>query len=124
MHGTAAVDLAEFEAGALTGDPGLQMCTGLAAAGGEVGAGAQQGAAGQMEDVQVSAQLLGGRGAGQQAPGVQGVLRSEEHTSELQSRGHLVCRLLLKKKNRTLISFHTILYIHDSISQSRYSYIT
>src|SRR5437870_10968537 len=27
--------------------------------------------------------------------------RSEEHTSELQSRGHLVCRLLLeKKKNR------------------------
>src|SRR5690625_6655223 len=29
------------------------------------------------------------------------VARSEEHTSELQSRGHLVCRLLLeKKKNR------------------------
>src|SRR5690625_189746 len=26
-------------------------------------------------------------------------LRSEEHTSELQSRGHLVCRLLLVKKN-------------------------
>src|SRR5690625_7083208 len=25
-------------------------------------------------------------------------LRSEEHTSELQSRGHLVCRLLLAKK--------------------------
>src|SRR5690625_6847154 len=25
--------------------------------------------------------------------------RSEEHTSELQSRGHLVCRLLLQKKN-------------------------
>src|SRR5690625_5910051 len=25
--------------------------------------------------------------------------RSEEHTSELQSRGHLVCRLLLEKKN-------------------------
>src|SRR5437870_7600837 len=31
-------------------------------------------------------------------------LRSEEHTSELQSRGHLVCRLLLekKKKNSTI----------------------
>src|SRR5690625_6987770 len=30
-------------------------------------------------------------------------LRSEEHTSELQSRGHLVCRLLLeKKKNRMM----------------------
>src|SRR5690625_6527484 len=27
------------------------------------------------------------------------VLRSEEHTSELQSRGHLVCRLLLEKQN-------------------------
>src|SRR5690625_3695304 len=29
------------------------------------------------------------------------ILRSEEHTSELQSRGHLVCRLLLEKKKRT-----------------------
>src|SRR5439155_4214701 len=28
--------------------------------------------------------------------------RSEEHTSELQSRGHLVCRLLLEKKNKLL----------------------
>src|SRR5690625_6613657 len=27
--------------------------------------------------------------------------RSEEHTSELQSRGHLVCRLLLEKKKYT-----------------------
>src|SRR2546422_6328825 len=32
----------------------------------------------------------------------QAMLRSEEHTSELQSRLHLVCRLLLeKKKNRS-----------------------
>src|SRR5690625_5766535 len=30
--------------------------------------------------------------------------RSEEHTSELQSRGHLVCRLLLEKKNNTTAS--------------------
>src|SRR5437660_8526150 len=30
-----------------------------------------------------------------------GIARSEEHTSELQSRGHLVCRLLLEKKNTT-----------------------
>src|SRR5439155_19531699 len=29
-------------------------------------------------------------------------VRSEEHTSELQSRGHLVCRRLLEKKKRTL----------------------
>src|SRR5258708_11693865 len=30
-----------------------------------------------------------------------GVCRSEEHTSELQSPDHLVCRLLLEKKNTT-----------------------
>src|SRR5437870_11600929 len=29
-----------------------------------------------------------------------GMTRSEEHTSELQSRGHLVCRLLLEKKKK------------------------
>src|SRR5690625_6520744 len=29
------------------------------------------------------------------------IFRSEEHTSELQSRGHLVCRLLLEKKKHT-----------------------
>src|SRR5439155_25228348 len=28
--------------------------------------------------------------------------RSEEHTSELQSRGHLVCRLLLEKKKKKI----------------------
>src|SRR5690625_6635655 len=40
--------------------------------------------------------------------------RSEEHTSELQSRGHLVCRLLLEKKNvrqhlRLALDIHTCL---------------
>src|SRR5690625_7103675 len=30
------------------------------------------------------------------------VRRSEEHTSELQSRGHLVCRLLLEKQKKIL----------------------
>src|SRR3989442_9865551 len=34
--------------------------------------------------------------------------RSEEHTSELQSRPHLVCRLLLEKKNKTDV--HLFLY--------------
>src|SRR5690625_6932128 len=29
-------------------------------------------------------------------------IRSEEHTSELQSRGHLVCRLLLEKKKKPI----------------------
>src|SRR5207302_9770582 len=31
--------------------------------------------------------------------GIQNSIRSEEHTSELQSRENLVCRLLLEKKN-------------------------
>src|SRR5438067_10199251 len=34
--------------------------------------------------------------------------RSEEHTSELQSRFDLVCRLLLEKKKYTLIESHTL----------------
>src|SRR2546429_1206877 len=37
-------------------------------------------------------------------------LRSEEHTSELQSRLHLVCRLLLEKKKKT----HYIYYMSSS----------
>src|SRR3989449_11781412 len=44
--------------------------------------------------------LVGG-GARQERDGAQiGGLRSEEHTSELQSRLHLVCRLLLEKKKK------------------------
>src|SRR5438045_9290446 len=31
------------------------------------------------------------------------IIRSEEHTSELQSLRHLVCRLLLEKKKKTMI---------------------
>src|SRR2546422_7690696 len=50
----------------------------------------------------------GERGIAQRAPGDMASLlsRSEEHTSELQSRLHLVCRLLLekKKKKRTYTS--------------------
>src|SRR5690554_7339746 len=43
---------------------------------------------------------------GRQITGFQSLLqtllpRSEEHTSELQSRPHLVCRLLLEKKNKS-----------------------
>src|SRR2546425_9306425 len=34
-----------------------------------------------------------------QAPGLAAALRSEEHTSELQSLAYLVCRLLLEKKS-------------------------
>src|SRR5437870_8796258 len=40
--------------------------------------------------------------------------RSEEHTSELQSRGHLVCRLLLEKKNKQNTSEYDT--IKDTVS--------
>src|SRR3712207_7826185 len=36
----------------------------------------------------------------------QGLLRSEEHTSELQSRQYLVCRLLLEKKKNIINDHH------------------
>src|SRR5258708_29888197 len=42
-------------------------------------------------------------GHGGHEPG-QGRPRSEEHTSELQSPDHLVCRLLLEKKKKQLVS--------------------
>src|SRR3712207_7689679 len=38
------------------------------------------------------------------------VLRSEEHTSELQSRQYLVCRLLLEKKNNINTIYCEYLY--------------
>src|SRR5438876_3951898 len=41
---------------------------------------------------------------GSQAPGP---ARSEEHTSELQSPVHLVCRLLLEKKKKTIQYIHS-----------------
>src|SRR3712207_7033804 len=40
-----------------------------------------------------------GFGAGRTVDFFDGPVRSEEHTSELQSRQYLVCRLLLEKKN-------------------------
>src|SRR5438445_1261279 len=45
------------------------------------------------------------------------VTRSEEHTSELQSRQYLVCRLLLeKKKKKRKINKHIITKQHNSAS--------
>src|SRR5690625_6253241 len=41
--------------------------------------------------------------------------RSEEHTSELQSRGHLVCRLLLEKR-KSVLSDNTLRDDHHSRS--------
>src|SRR3712207_7496415 len=42
----------------------------------------------------------------------QGQGRSEEHTSELQSRQYLVCRLLLEKKNNNFIEYYGALLAH------------
>src|SRR5690625_223213 len=39
--------------------------------------------------------------------------RSEEHTSELQSRGHLVCRLLLEKKMKKNKYYNKYKYTHS-----------
>src|SRR5206468_9126783 len=45
--------------------------------------------------------------------------RSEEHTSELQSRSDLVCRLLLEKKKKTLRSYTRASPDSDGLSLSR-----
>src|SRR3954449_472136 len=48
-------------------------------------------------------------------------IRSEEHTSELQSHSHLVCRLLLEKKKKTRETKHALPQLnqqHPSVSSS------
>src|SRR2546422_4085154 len=48
----------------------------------------------------------------------QGLLRSEEHTSELQSRLHLVCRLLLEKKKKNYSrDYHLVLTLSRGIRE-------
>src|SRR2546429_7000294 len=47
-----------------------------------------------------------------------GTERSEEHTSELQSRLHLVCRLLLDKNNVTSIGTHSLRHVQVPCSRS------
>src|SRR3712207_7357785 len=55
-----------------------------------------RGVAEEEEEAHVGA--VGGRVERGRRAGDGGVRRSEEHTSELQSRQYLVCRLLLEKK--------------------------
>src|SRR3712207_7421675 len=43
-----------------------------------------------------------------------GQVRSEEHTSELQSRQYLVCRLLLEKKKKNIAFFIYISILHST----------
>src|SRR5258708_19045115 len=51
-------------------------------------------------DALASGDLRGNRGRKRRLPLVIAGHRSEEHTSELQSPDHLVCRLLLEKKKK------------------------
>src|SRR3712207_8534505 len=65
---------------------------------------------------QVAAQVVGNDGA----IAVGGMQRSEEHTSELQSRQYLVCRLLLEKKDKkmTFMPGHTLVALIPRAAQS------
>src|SRR5258708_14214827 len=56
-----------------------------------------------------------GSWAGLQVPRIPG--RSEEHTSELQSPDHLVCRLLLEKKKT-----NAIIQPHNTSDETRHTY--
>src|SRR5690554_6966276 len=51
-----------------------------------------------IKQIDENANIIMCSAMGQQAMVIES--RSEEHTSELQSRPHLVCRLLLEKKNK------------------------
>src|SRR3712207_8825101 len=51
-------------------------------------------------------------GLGRGAVRVSNTARSEEHTSELQSRQYLVCRLLLEKKKHFILSY-SVFFIHQ-----------
>src|SRR5207253_10299553 len=50
------------------------------------------------EKIRIAARFMGRFDPGRVLAVSSRLYRSEEHTSELQSRGHLVCRLLLEKK--------------------------
>src|ERR1041385_6140172 len=58
-------------------------------------------------------------------PGSGGVgyvaVRSEEHTSELQSRLHLVCRLLLEKKRHLLVVLFFFFFFNDTATTEIYT---
>src|SRR2546429_4890368 len=51
-------------------------------------------------------------------------LRSEEHTSELQSRLHIVCRLLLEKKNTQLSEGEEVARLQQLVTQRAPATIT
>src|SRR3712207_8344632 len=56
--------------------------------------------------------VLAGAGRRHRARACRRAPRSEEHTSELQSRQYLVCRLLLEKKKKKIIRSNLCLYTY------------
>src|SRR5947199_6547948 len=52
------------------------------------------------------------------SPGRSLVTRSEEHTSELQSLRHLVCRLLLEKKKKRIKTHRLVQHLYKIYNQS------
>src|SRR5438552_13029881 len=58
----------------------------------------------EADHLGLDAELRGGRRLSRLR--LSGLVRSEEHTSELQSPDHLVCRLLLEKKKPTLVPIY------------------
>src|SRR5690625_5329062 len=61
---------------------------------------------------------LGDGGEPRAGGGIGRQQRSEEHTSELQSRGHLVCRLLLEKKKPNITHTRKKKYLQTRFSQT------
>src|SRR2546430_9695966 len=56
---------------------------------------------------------------------LRGMLRSEEHTSELQSQSNLVCRLLLEKKNKIILPIaYTSRNIYPQMHRTPISWLT
>src|SRR3712207_7428175 len=82
--------------GGAAGTPGLDGTPGAARAAGRDGRGGPDAARGDRL-LPHGGDAAPEQGLGGEARAVVGAQRSEEHTSELQSRQYLVCRLLLEK---------------------------
>src|SRR5437660_5259362 len=90
-HSSLILSLFFFNGTATTEIYTLSLHDALPISGGGGGArGARRAVGAVLHPVRIAGREALLRGAG--------LPRSEEHTSELQSRGHLVCRLLLEKK--------------------------
>src|SRR5690625_5437551 len=80
----------------------LKICAGVDSDGGDAGRQCIDRAAEQLRQAVENEQHLHQNRRTAENLEVGGC-RSEEHTTELQSRGHLVCRLLLEKKNKIVV---------------------